>query len=70
MAKEKAFKDAKTDGGGNFYASQKYKIGERFGEAVICAAREGSILYSEAYRLTGLRGKTFDEFAYTIGCEV
>ncbi len=70
LTKEKTAKEAKVSSGGDFYASQKFRIGTRFGEAVVCAAREGSILYSEAYRLTGLRGKTFDEFAYSIGCEV
>lgn len=70
LAEEKRMKAAKTSSGGDFYATQKFRIGTRFAEAVICAAQEGTILYSEAYRLTGLRGKTFDEFAYSIGYEV
>lgn len=69
LAQDKRAKAAKS-GGGDFYINQKFRVGKRFAETVICAAREGTILYSEAYRLTGLRGKTFDEFAYTIGCEV
>ena len=68
FAKERRSKAAKA-GGGDFYANQKFRIGKRFGETVVLAAKEGSILYSEAYRLTGLRGKTYDEFAYSIGCE-
>jgi len=53
--------------GGNFYASQNYRIGRRFGESVIRATIEGKLLYSEAYRLTGIRGKTFSEFATRLG---
>lgn len=49
--------------GGDFYASQVLRIGKRFGNTVVKAAREGKILYTEAFKLTGLRGKTFDEFA-------
>ncbi len=39
------------------------RIGRRFAEAVIRAAKEGALLYREAYRLTGLSGTTFDKFA-------
>lgn len=53
--------------GGDFYASQNYKIGRLFGECVIRATLEGRLLYSEAYRLTGIRGKTFSEFAARLG---
>lgn len=55
--------ETKTDGGGNFYAIQNMRIGRRFAEAVIRAAKEGALLYREAYRLTGLSGTTFDKFA-------
>lgn len=60
---------AKTNqtGGGDFYANQKYRIGKKFAESVIVATLEGSLLYSEAYRLTGLRGKTFDDFVSSTG---
>lgn len=52
--------------GGNFYANQVVRIGHRFGEAIVRAAKEGKLLYYEAYKLTGLRGKTFDQFASTL----
>lgn len=53
--------------GGNFYSTQTFRIGRRFGEAIITAAKEGKILYNEAYRLTGLNGNTFAEFASRLG---
>jgi Zn-dependent peptidase ImmA (M78 family) len=49
-------------GGGDFYANQNMRIGRRFGKAVVQAAQEGKLLYSEAYHLTGLYGKTFDGY--------
>lgn len=48
---------------GNFYATQNQRIGRRFAEAVISEAKSGRLLYRDAYRLTGLTGKTFEEFA-------
>ena len=53
--------------GGDFYLGQEVKIGRRFGEAVIRAARAGRLLYRDAYRLTGLYGQTFDRFAEGLG---
>jgi hypothetical protein len=53
----------KKSGGGDFYATQDVRIGRRFGRAVVQAALEGKLLYREAYRLTGLSGQTFDQFA-------
>ena len=49
--------------GGDFWANQNFRIGKRFGATVVRAAREGRLLYSEAYRLTGLFGGTFEKFA-------
>ena len=51
------------EGGGNFYATQHLRLGRRFSEAVIRSVREGRLLYSEAYRLTGLYGITFERYA-------
>jgi len=48
--------------GGNFYATQNSRIGRSFGEAVARAVREGRLLYSDAFDLTGLRGATFDRY--------
>lgn len=48
---------------GDFYRTAAVRIGRRFGEAVVCAVREGKLLYRDAYRLTGLKGSTFERFA-------
>jgi Zn-dependent peptidase ImmA (M78 family) len=53
--------------GGDFYANQNLRIGQRFASTVIRAVKEGKLLYSEAYRLTGLYGKTFDHYATSLG---
>lgn len=53
--------------GGNFWATQNVRIGQRFGAAVVRSAREGKLLYREAYSLTGLSGGTFDRFAEKLG---
>lgn len=50
-------------GGGDFYPTQEVRIGRRFGRAVAQAAREGTLLMRDAYRLTGLAGQTFERFA-------
>jgi len=49
--------------GGDFYANQNWRVGRRFASAVVRAATEGKLLYSDAYKLTGLCGETFDNYA-------
>lgn len=49
--------------GGDFYASQNLRVGRRFGVAVVEAVANNELLYSEAFELTGLHGKTFAQFA-------
>jgi Zn-dependent peptidase ImmA (M78 family) len=56
----------KKQAGGDFYATQNLRVGRRFAEAVVRATREGRLLYSEAFRLTGLYGKTFDRYAESL----
>ena len=48
--------------GGNFYHTQNVRVGRRFFSAINQAAKEGKLLYSEAYQLTGLHGRTFDRY--------
>jgi Zn-dependent peptidase ImmA (M78 family) len=49
--------------GGDFWKNQGPRLGRRFGRAVIAAAQEGRLSYSDAYALTRLYGKSFDKYA-------
>ncbi len=49
--------------GGDFYRTASVRIGRRFGKAVARAVAEGQLLYRDAYRLTGLKGETFNRFS-------
>ena len=55
--------DREKSSGGNFYATQNVRLGRRFSAAIVRAAREGRILYQDAFRLTGMNGKTFHTYA-------
>ncbi len=57
----------KDKGRGDFYSNQNIRVGKRFFMAVNTALNENKITYKEAYQLTGLRGKTFDKYAASIG---
>ena len=57
----RGYKPKKKDGG-DFYNTQPFRIGKNFANAVITAAKEGSLLYREAYRLTGLNANSYQEF--------
>ncbi len=48
--------------GGEFYNNQPYRVGKRFANIIFTAVKEGSLLYRDAYKLTGLTSKTFQEF--------
>ncbi len=54
-------------GGGDFWNTQKWRIGPRFGTAIIRAVKEGRLLYREAYSLTGLKGETFESMPKKMG---
>lgn len=60
-------KAARTKGGGDFYNNQNVRVGKRFARAVMFAAKEGRLLYRDAYSLTGLYGATFDRYAKALG---
>jgi len=60
-------RQASSSSDGNFWNTQGVRVSRHFGEAVVLAAREGRLLYREAYRLTGLRGATFDTYADKLG---
>lgn len=59
-----------SESGGDFYLNQNYRIGRRFAEAVFTSAKEGRLQYNEAYRLMGIKGKSFTEYAKRLGIEV
>ena len=55
------------EGGGDFWNNQNFRIGKRFGTAVVRAVKEGRLLYRDAYSLTGLKGETFNELVQRFG---
>jgi Zn-dependent peptidase ImmA (M78 family) len=55
--------EQKKNARGNFYATQNVRLGRRFSAAVVRAAREGRIAYQDAFRLTGMKGSTFQQYA-------
>lgn len=63
----KAERRASNGKGGDFFATQHVRVGERFGRAVIRAAKEGRLLYRDAFQLVGMGGTTFDKFAKDLG---
>jgi Zn-dependent peptidase ImmA (M78 family) len=62
MSRERKKQEERTPGG-NFWLTQNLRLGRRFGQAVIAAAQEGRLSYSDAYDLTRLYGDTFDKYA-------
>lgn len=56
----------REDDGGNFWNTQKWRIGPRFATAIVRAVKEERMLYREAYNLTGLRGGTFEKIPETM----
>jgi Zn-dependent peptidase ImmA (M78 family) len=59
-----------SEGGGDFYLNQNYRIGRRFAEAIFNSAKEGRLSYNTAYKLTGLKAETFGNYAKQLGIEV
>ena len=56
----------REDDGGNFWNTQKWRIGPRLATAIVRAVKEERMLYREAYNLTGLRGDTFEKIPETM----
>jgi Zn-dependent peptidase ImmA (M78 family) len=63
-------KASQRPSGGDFYATQDVRLGRRFANAVVRAAKEGRLLYRDAYHLTGLCGETFDRYAKTLEFQI
>ena len=53
--------------GGNFWSNQLWRVDARFGSAVSRAVTEGRVSYTDAYRLTGLKGDTFSNIPEKMG---
>lgn len=49
-------------GGGNYYATMRRKVSPRFFGYVNSALYQGDISHLEAYRLTSMKGKTYNSF--------
>lgn len=54
-------KDAQPPGG-SFYATARKRISVRFAGYVNQAVKRDKLLYRDAYKITGLRGNTYDSF--------
>lgn len=54
-------KKKSESGSGNFYLSAAKRVGKLFGAYVNTAVSSGYLLHRDAYRLTGLHGKSFDK---------
>jgi len=55
-------KESAESSGGNIYATAKKRISLRFASYVNNAVKENTLLYRDAYRLTTLKGNTYDKF--------
>ncbi len=62
MAQERRQKDA-AEPGGNFNNTTPQRVGMRFAVELVRAFQEGRVLPTEAYRLTDLKRKSFEELA-------
>jgi Zn-dependent peptidase ImmA (M78 family) len=61
-----AHKKAEDDSGGNYYANLNLRIGNRFGDLLTRSVQAGTTPYTDAWRLTGLKKNTFQEYAQKI----
>ena len=57
----------KTQGGRNFWNTQRWRIGVRFAGAVVRAVKAGRLSHREAYSLTGLKGDAFENMPGKLG---
>ena len=55
-------KNENQSSGGNFYATAKKRISLRFASYVNNAVKENNLLYRDAYKLTSLKGNTYEKF--------
>lgn len=55
-------KKESQSGGGDFYATAKKRLSISFAAYVDKAVRENKLLYRDAYKMTGLKGETYQKF--------
>lgn len=55
-------KKEKQGSGGDFYATTRKRLSITFASNINNAVKTGQLLYSDAYKLTGLKGDTFQTF--------
>ena len=56
------YKKEKQSGGGDFYATAKKRLSITFATHVNQAVKSGQLLYRDAYKLTSMKGDTFEKF--------
>lgn len=56
------FKKDNQGSGGNFYAIARKRVSLRFASFVNNAVKENRLLYRDAYKLTNLKGETYNKF--------
>ena len=62
------FRQTSSPSGGNFYATQTSRVGERFARALIVSTLEGQTLYRDAFHLLGFKKtSTFQKLADRLG---
>ena len=65
IQKLKGKEELNKTSGGNFYATAKKRISLRFASYVNNAVNNNALLYRDAYRLTSLKGDTYNKFINT-----
>ena len=62
MYSQRQLRIKKKSTGGSFYLTSEKRVGRNFAIHVRNAVNNKQLNYTEAYRLTGLYGKTYDNF--------
>ncbi|EME75521.1 ImmA/IrrE family metallo-endopeptidase [Bacillus sonorensis] len=52
-----------TSSGGNFHNTTRIRLGELFSKAIIYQTKSGNMQFTDAYKLTGLKRSTFQNYA-------
>lgn len=60
---KRRWSESSSSSGGDFYKTHKSRLGRRFSRAVTEALADNRITHVQAYRLTGIRGSTFNKFS-------